>query len=210
MKYKAVFFDFDGTLMDTSEGVYNGARYAMAKAGLEIRADANWGGFIGPPLHECFRIAFSVNDRKTQDLLCRYYREFYSKEGMYQAVFYDGILDVIRTIREAGLKTAIASMKNTDLICAMCGHFGVSDLFDGKYGLNLAEDNTKADVLREGMKELGTTPCESILTGDTEVDANGAREAGCDCLRAGWGFGFSRGEAGVIDSPYDILRAVGL
>ena len=42
MKYKAVFFDLDGTLMDTSEGVLAGGRYAMEKVGIEIPADARW------------------------------------------------------------------------------------------------------------------------------------------------------------------------
>ena len=35
MKYKAVFFDLDGTLMDTSEGIFACGRYAMDKAGIE-------------------------------------------------------------------------------------------------------------------------------------------------------------------------------
>jgi phosphoglycolate phosphatase len=210
MKYSAVFIDFDGTLMDTSEGVLNGARYAMDKAGLVIGPDANWGGFIGPPLHECFEITFGIKDRKTQDILCSYYREFYQKEGMYQAVFYDGMLDVIKTLRNAGIHTAIASMKNTDLVCKMCDHFGVTDLFDGMFGLNLAEDNTKADVLREGCEKFGLSPEQCVLVGDTYVDEKGAQEAGCDCIKAGWGFGFKPDTPGALKSPREILKAVGL
>lgn len=210
MKYKAVFLDFDGTLMDTSEGVMNGARYAMAKAGLPINADANWGGFIGPPLHECFEIAFGVKDRVMQDKLCSYYREFYQKEGMFQAFFYDGILEVIKKLRSAGVFIGIASMKNTDLIQKMCSHFGVSDLFDGMFGLNLAEDNTKADVLREGCEKFGLKPSQCVLVGDTYVDATGAQEAGCDCLKAAWGFGFKPDMPDTIKTPYDILKAVEL
>ena len=208
-RYKALFFDFDGTLMDTSEGVFNGGRYAMEKAGIQIPENADWRGFIGPPLHECFRLAFGVRDRKTQDLLCTYYREYYRKEGMFQAYFYDGILDVIGKLRRGGCRIGIASMKNTDLIVDMCSHFGVSNLFDAKCGLNPDESNTKADVLREGMKSLGVLPSETTLVGDTMVDVLGAQEAGCDCIRVGWGFGFSRGEEGTTDSPYDILKVAG-
>lgn len=210
MKYKAVFLDFDGTLMNTSEGILAGARYAMSKAGLTIAPDANWGGFIGPPLHECFEIAFGVTDRQVQDRLCAYYREFYQKEGMFQAFFYDGILDVIRKLREAGVLMGIASMKNTDLVCKMCDHFGVSDLFDGMFGLNIAEDNTKADVLREGFEKFALSPEQCVLVGDTTVDEKGAQEAGCACLKACWGFGFKPDTPGALKNPREILKAVGL
>ena len=210
MKYRAVFLDFDGTLMDTSEGVMNGARYAMAKAGLAIGPDADWGGFIGPPLHECFEIAFGIKDRQMQDTLCAYYREYYQKEGMFQAFFYDGIIEVIKKLREAGVLMGIASMKNTDLIYKMCDHFGVSDLFDGMFGLNLSEDNTKADVLREGFARFSLAPEQCVLVGDTPVDENGATEAGCVCLKAGWGFGFKPDMPDTLKTPYDILKAVGL
>ena len=36
MKYRAVFFDLDGTLMDTSDGIFSGGRYAMDKVGIPM------------------------------------------------------------------------------------------------------------------------------------------------------------------------------
>ena len=207
-KYSAVFFDFDGTLMDTSEGVFNGGRYAMEKLGLSIGEDADWKRFIGPPLHDCFRLAFGVQDGNVLRELCNAYRKYYRKEGMYQARFYDGILETIKVLRNNGLKTAITSMKNTDLIQAMCNHFGIAELFDGMFGLNAEETNTKADVIRQAMKAFSLTPGQCALVGDTYVDEQGAREAGCICIKVGWGFGFEMGQEGTIGTPREITGIV--
>ena len=58
MRYRAVFFDMDGTLMNTSRGIYAAGRFAMESLCFEVSADEKWDGFIGPPLGDCFRITF--------------------------------------------------------------------------------------------------------------------------------------------------------
>lgn len=208
MKYKAVFFDFDGTLMDTSEGIFAGGVYAMEKVGLPVIPLTDRRRFIGPPLADCFRILYGVQDRKTLDDLVREYRKFYHEDGRFRAHFYDGIVEVLKTLKEKGYYLAVATMKNEDLATEMCEHFGILKYFDCILGLNLAGTNSKADVLRLGFKTLGLKPEECVLVGDTEIDAKGAEEAGCDCIKAAWGFGYLPGDEGTIDSPYEILNLV--
>ena len=90
----------------------------------------------------------------------------------------------------------------------MCRDFKVSDLFDVQLGIDLVGTMTKGDLLRDGFARLGLRPEECVLVGDTSIDEKGARDAGCDCIRADWGFGFKRGTPGTISSPYDILNLV--
>jgi phosphoglycolate phosphatase len=208
MKYKAVFFDFDGTLMDTSVGIYAGGRYAMEKAGLPIAPNTNWRSFIGPPLDDCFRIAFDIkDDAKILDLV-KYYREFYEATGRYQASFYPGILDTIKALKKKGYKLAIASMKNEDLVIEMCQYFKVENLFDELLGLDLNCEVTKADLLKEGFKRMNLKPSEAVLVGDTNIDQQGATQAGCAFIAVDWGFGFEKGATGTISAPSQILDLV--
>lgn len=209
VKYKAVFFDFDGTLMDTSIGIFAGGRYAMEKLGLPIDEEHTvWRSFIGPPIGDCFRITFGVKDDALVDELVKQYRVYYEAEGRFKAVFYPGIVDVLRALKARGYKLAVASMKNEDLVVEMCEHFGIADLFDEMLGLDLAGEATKESLLRKGFERLGLEPCECVLVGDTQIDSDGAKAAGCDCIKVDWGFGFTKGQTGTIGSAQRILDLV--
>ena len=208
MRYKAVFFDLDGTLMDTSDGIFAGGRYAMEKVGIPIPEIDDWNVFIGPPLGDCFRLTFGIRDEDKIRQLCEAYHDFYMREGRYRAHFYPGILEVAKELKKLGHVLGIASMKNEDLVQEMCKHFKVDDLFDVQLGIDLIGTMTKADLLKEGFRRLGLSASECVLVGDTAIDARGAQQAGCDCIRVSWGFGFKPGDDGTINSPYDILSIV--
>lgn len=208
MRYKAVFFDFDGTVMDTSEGIFEGGRTAMTQMGLDIPENAVWRSFIGPPLAECFRIVFNIQDRETLDKLVEHYRVYYFKEGFEKAKFYPGITEVLKELKNRGYKLGIATMKNEDLAEKMCRYFGIYDYFDGIFGLNLAGTNRKADVLKDGFAKFGLKPSECVLVGDTEIDSQGARAAGCDCIKCNWGFGYYPGDKDTISEAKQILDLV--
>lgn len=208
MKYKAVFFDFDGTLMDTSVGIFAGGKYAMQKLGQNISPNADWNKFIGPPIADCFRIAFGVKDEVVIPELVKAYRKFYEKTGRFQAVFYPGMIDVLKELKSRGYKIAIASMKGEDLVIEMCEYFKIIDLFDEILGLDLGGQATKAGLLKEGFKRLGIRPEEAVMIGDTLIDKQGADLAGCDCICVNWGFGFKKGETGTISEPSQILDLV--
>ena len=102
MRYKAVFFDLDGTLMDTSDGIFAGGRYAMEKVGIPIPEIDDWNVFIGPPLGDCFRLTFGIRDEDKIRQLCEAYHDFYMREGRYRAHFYPGILEVARELKKRG------------------------------------------------------------------------------------------------------------
>ena len=204
MKYKAVFFDLDGTLMDTSEGIFACGRYAMDKAGIPFPELENPNLFIGPPLADCFRVVLGVHDEKKVEQLCHYYHDSYMEKGQYLAKFYPGIPEVLKLLKEKGYRLGIASMKNEDLVRQMCTHFKVDDVFDVQLGIDLMGTMTKADLLQKGFRTLGLKASECVLVGDTPIDEKGAVGAGCAMIRVNWGFGFTEKDPGTISSPYDI------
>lgn len=207
MKYKAVFFDLDGTLMDTSEGVYAGGFHAMKELGLPV-VDPDLNRFIGPPIMDCFDYAFGVKDRETQKKLADAYHRFYYETGYRQAKMYPGIPEILAILRKRGYKLGIASMKNEVMVKAMAEYFDFGKCFDIMLGLDEDGKTTKADLLSKGFTHLGLKPSECVLVGDTVYDYEGAGKAGCDCICVNWGFGFTKDRKGSISSAWEILELV--
>jgi len=208
MKYKAVFFDFDGTLMDSSEGIISCGQKAMNELGVPIPEDADLRRFIGPPLEDCFRITFRVNDPKTLEKLCTVYRAYYAAEGRYKAKFYPHMVEVLNTLKQKGYKLGVASMKLEKVLKQVCDVFDLTDVFDYIGGMNDNHTDTKSDIVIRGCKSLGIDASDCVLVGDTSIDCEGAKKAGLDFIKVGWGFGYYPSDEGVINDVRDILVLV--
>lgn len=204
-RYDLVCFDFDGTLMDTSSGIFHCARTSMARVGVPIPPGANMNLFVGPPLRDCFTITFGVTDPGTLDRLTAAYRDEYSAKGRFMAVPYPGMTAALDRLRSCGIAMAVTTNKNTVLAEAMNRHFGLEGYFFGVYGTGGAGDKgTKPDFIRRAMADAALADCPRrvLMVGDTMLDARGAGIAGCDFLGVGFGFGeFTPEQVATFDYP---------
>ena len=98
--YQFYFFDLDGTITDSSLGITNSVRYALAKYGIEEPDRKKLYRFIGPPLTESFREFYGFPEEQCQEAI-RYYREYYREKGIYENRVYDGLEEVLKKLKEA-------------------------------------------------------------------------------------------------------------
>ena len=119
---KTVLFDFDGTIFDTCEGVMKSVQYALHKMGIEEPFE-NLYDFMGPPLVVMFMEKYGFTSQQADEAV-EYFRERYTPVGWKECRPYDGIADVIRTLRnsverrsyhQAGSDSACAG-----LVCFRC------------------------------------------------------------------------------------------
>lgn len=208
MKYKLVVFDFDGTLMDTSEGIFYCCRASMEKCGHKIDSSARWDLFIGPPLMDCFRFAFGIEDVKQRKELCKTYRELYATEGCQRAKFYPGIPELLKELKANGIYVGIASMKHEHLVEKMCRHFEFMDYIDGCSG-QLDDSTVDKDILIKRLCErFNVKLSECVLVGDTDYDKEGAEKAGCDSILVSYGFGYKPGNPGTVNTVEQVRNII--
>ena len=69
---KAVLFDFDGTLMDSSEGIFKSLVYAFEADGKPVPDEATLRKFIGPPIYDSFKNLFGYKDEKIDWMIAKY------------------------------------------------------------------------------------------------------------------------------------------
>ncbi len=190
---KAVLFDFDGTLVDSSEGIFKSLIYAFQKDGKVAPDEATLRKFIGPPIYDSFKTLFGYADDKI-DFMIEKYRERYRAVGYREVEVYAGIPELLRRLRENGFKIATASSKPTVFIKQILEEQGLLSCFDYLGGTqfdNISSDKTA--VLQNAMHALGVTPKETVMVGDRLFDIRGAKGAGVPCIAVLYGFG-SRAE----------------
>ncbi len=202
---KAVLFDFDGTLADSSLGIFHTARYTAGKLGITKKySDEEMRRFIGPPLRQCFSIVFDL-DESLLDPAVSIYREEYRRQGMHMMSLYPGVEEILRMLKEEGFKLAVATFKGEVLVRHCLENLGILSFFDAVCGSNEVETRTKSDIIRLALDRMEVKGEEAVMVGDTLTDMVGAEEAGTAFIGAGYGFGFRKGE-GYADSPYGIYQ----
>ncbi len=198
-KYKLVIFDLDGTLADTSQGIYNCHRYANFKMRGNLLTDDKLCGVIGGPLLKLYteRFGYSEADAK---LAISMYRERYTVEGIKGTSLYPDMEDVLEQLKNNGYLIAVATLKSEKLAKTLLDELGVSKYFDLIHGIDDNDTLTKAALIKMCMQELKCDSQNSVLIGDSLHDAKGAIESGVDFIAVTYGFGFKHDER--IEYPH--------
>ena len=182
--YRYVFFDLDGTLTDSKEGILNCLRYAFEKLWEPVPSEETLLQFIGPPLQESFIRWCSFTPERAAEGL-RLFRERYVPIGKFENAPAPGMAELCRRLKERGYVLALASSKPEAMCVPICERFGFAPFLDTIVGSAPGDDWEKEDVIREAMGRLGLTEAqrdEILMVGDRKFDVLGASACGIACV----------------------------
>ena len=180
----AIFFDLDGTLVDSSIGIHNGFTYTFDQLGVPSPDAKTIRGFMGPPLETSFASCLPAYQVETAIQL---YRSYYKEKGVYEAQLFPQIKELLTELAKQ-YPLYITTTKNTPTAVDMTSYFGIDRFFDGIYGSN-PQALHKADVIRQALTTHNLDPETVVIIGDTKFDMIGAQETGIKKLAVTWGFG---------------------
>ena len=212
---KAVLFDLDGTLVDSSEGITKSVQYALKHFGIEENDLSKLQVFIGPPLGESFMRYYGFSKEQADEGIL-VYRERYKPIGIFECKLYPGVRECIMQLKEQGYLIGVASSKPEKFCKMILEHFDVLSLFDDVVGAT--EDGsigTKEEVLNEVMRRWADIPKENMcLIGDTIFDVEGANLVGIPAIGVSFGFGdtdemMRAGAKGICDRMADLPEMIG-
>ena len=151
---KAVLFDLDGTMWDASQSVTDSFNEALEELGIERRITLDeMRAVMGKTMEDIAHIFFDCVDPKRAYDIMVYCTEYENKYILsHGGVLYDGLRELLESLRADGWLTACVSNCHSGYIEAFCGHYDLDRLFDDRecWGntRKLKADNIKLVVKR--------------------------------------------------------------
>ena len=189
---KIILFDMDGTLIDSTDAIYEGFCAAFEKHQMPSKSKDEVAQYIGYPLDEMF--AFLGAERGRIEQLCADYKAHYIKIHIAKTKMLSGAVEAIKMASEFA-HLGIVTTKSSDSSRNLLAHFGVAQYFSVMIGKNDVI-NTKPDkepiikALAE-MQGVGISAevHNTFMIGDTILDLMAAQSAGIVGLGVLCGYG---------------------
>ena len=189
---KYLLFDLDGTLTDPSIGITNSVMYALRKFGIEETDRTKLYSFIGPPLYDSFRAVYGMS-HDDANLAVAYYREYFAPTGLYENTVYDGVCDMLDSLKESGKSLVLATSKPESFANEILRHFDLLKYFERVYGATMDEKrNKKDDIIAYAIGDMGIDADDAVMIGDRCYDVDGGKKHGLMTVGVLYGFGDER------------------
>ncbi len=214
MKYDAILFDMDGTVVDSLADITHAVNHAMQHFGLPERSSAEVMASLGNGARYLLH-AFLPADTPEGllDEMLAYYQPYYAAHTGDRTRPYDGILPMMERLRAMGLRLAIISNKPDAAVQPL-----VRTYFAELVALAVGERpgvrrKPAPDMIDAAAAEMGVDKSRCLYVGDSEVDVETARSAGIGCISVTWGFRsraqlLQAGAETIIDRPDELPELV--
>lgn len=189
MKYKAVLYDMDGTVLDTLADLTDAVNVSLRRFGLPEQPAMHVRDVLGNGARRLIMGCLPEGtDERTADAVLEFYKPYYDAHCREKTAPYPGITELMQRLRDAGVKQAVVSNKPDGAVKELAELF-----FGGLIESAVGESETVRlkpcpDAVLAAAKLMGVSKDECVYVGDSEVDIETARRAGMDCISVAWGF----------------------
>jgi phosphoglycolate phosphatase len=209
---RLVLFDLDGTLVDSTPGIWASIRFAAAELGLPEPTPGQLRAMVGPPLQDGFAGAFGLTGDDV-DRAVAAYRVHYEAGAMFDAAVYPGIPQLLAGLRAEGAVLAVATSKPEPFAVRILEHAGLLPEFASVHGATLDGAVRHKDQVVAAALAAHPDGERPVLIGDRSHDVLGARAHGLPCIGADWGPApagelAQAGAAVVAAGPADVPAAL--
>lgn len=212
--YRAVIFDLDGTLLNTLEDLRDGVNYVLALRGYPERSLEEIRRFVGNGIGKLIErvVPKEVTEEEREEIL-KEFRPYYTEHCRIKTGPYNGIMELLKELKERNIKMAIVSNKNDAAVKELAKYY-FSEYINVAIGECAGiQKKPSPDSVFKAISLLGEEKEQAVYVGDSEVDRETAANAGMDCISVTWGFRDeallkSLGPEYLIHKPEEIIRIV--
>ena len=198
-----IFFDLDGTLIDSKKGIINCFHYATSSLRLKPIDDVAIQTLIGLPMSKMLKTLLGTEDEDLWKEALSIYRQRYDTAGYLEFEIYVGIDNLINDLFNNGRKLYVVSGKLDDFCKKIVKAIGIEDCFAGIYGSDKeGKFSEKAELIEYIMGHHQIDPKKAVMIGDKNIDIFAAKSNNILSIGVTYGYG---GRKELIDASADYI-----
>lgn len=215
MTINCVIFDLDGTLLNTLDDLANAGNLTLEKFGYPTHEVQKYKYFVGNGMKNLIKRILPEDARTPENeaKVLSAFMEYYSAHSTDLTRPYDGIEDMIDTLKNKGVKIGMVTNKAHNAAISIMDKY-----FKGKFDYVLGQSekfplkpNPESAIFV--CETLGSTPENSVFVGDSGVDMKTGRDGGFYPVGVLWGFRdedelLSNGAKKCVSHPSELLNIV--
>lgn len=179
--YKALIFDFDYTLGDSTEGIVQSVSYALSELNEEPKSTEEIRRTIGLSLKETYFALTDSKDEEKAELFATYFKQKADEVMVASTQIYKPVKEVFNSLRRKGCKIGIVTTKFHYRIDAILTKFAMNDMVDIIVGgEDVKTPKPDPEGLLYAIKQLQLDKKDILYVGDSVVDAKTAQSAEVD------------------------------
>lgn len=214
MQYQLAIFDMDGTILNTLQDLTNSLNAALAKSGYPQHTAEEVRFFVGNGIRKLIERGVPAGTPVEQiDTVHHDFTAHYQVHCADTTQPYDGIPELLQTLRRAGCKTAVVSNKADYAVQELCKQY-----FDGMFDFAVGEreqilKKPAPDSVNEVLQKLQIDRRQAVYIGDSDVDVQTAKNAAMDGIFVEWGFRskeflLEHGAVLTVSAPNEIAHII--
>jgi phosphoglycolate phosphatase len=185
-RFRAYFFDIDGTLLDSALDICGAIQQTLEPTGCGPLTFEYLRGFIGLHLIDCFSDVLPHYTSQQMDELVQVYRAHYPARGHKLTTVYPGVVEALVAL---DARKTTATTKGTNGSRAILDQFGLLPYFDHVQGTDGFPCKPAPDVILRGIEALGVDPKDCLMVGDAPSDIAAGKRAGVKTCATRYGYG---------------------
>jgi len=198
-----VIFDMDGTLVDSSQTLINAINYVRSKLSLPAMDGKKIMDGILNPHSNMPREFYGID--KIEPIHEEWFKEYYSANHDRELKLFDGVEEMLKKLKENGIKIALATNAYRDSTMQALSHLKIDKYFNDIVCFDEVENGKPApDMLHLLLERNSVSNRDALFVGDSSRDSLAAKAADIDYLQVAFG----QNSKGAIDKPRDLVDII--